>query len=118
MPKYSKLKELNSIWKSKPFYSHAHGYKLSLHVAPNGLRNARGTHVSVVIHLMKGEFDEDLHWPLRGKIAILLIDHEVASQIFADDIARQDMSFADEKSDVVFTRVVNGRRKFQIWLGK
>jgi hypothetical protein len=55
-------------------------------VTPNGLRNVKGNHVSVVIRLMKGEFDENLNWPKRTKIEILLIDHEVACQEFADDV--------------------------------
>ena len=37
---------------------------------------------------------------------ILLIDHEVASQIFTGDVAHQNVSFADEKSNVSFSSVV------------
>jgi TNF receptor-associated factor 4 len=117
VPKYSKLKESNSVWQSKPFYTHAHGYKLSLHVAPNGLRNAKGTHVSVFIYLMKGEFDEDLSWPLRTKINIFLIDHNLSSQFYDDAIAWQTFNCEDEKSDVCFARVINGE-KSQIGWGR
>ena len=116
VPKYSKLKETNTRWQSKPFYTHAHGYKLSLHVAPNGFGTAKGTHVSVFIYLMKGEFDEDLHWPLRAQMRIYLIDHEVASQVFAEDVfAFQSISFDNEKSDVSFARVINGEISSSGW---
>ena len=80
VPNYSKLKKSNAAWQSTPFYrlSHAHGYKLSFQVIPDGHKDAKGTHVSVFIYLMKEEFDKDLHWPLRGKMDILLVDHEVS----------------------------------------
>ena len=115
VPKYSKLKESNSVWQSKPFYTHAHGYKLSLHVIPNGLGKAKGTHISVFIYLMKGEFDEDLHWPLRAKLEIFLIDHKLASQFFADPNAVQTFRFEDERSDLCFARVINGEKSNGGW---
>ena len=68
VPKYSQLKESNAVWQIKPFYTYAHGYKLSLQVVPNGHGNAKGTHVSVFLFLMEGEFDKDLQWPLRGNL--------------------------------------------------
>ena len=34
-----------------------------------------GTHVSVFVHLMRGEYDNRLVWPFRGDIAILLVNH-------------------------------------------
>ncbi len=90
MPKYSKLKESNAVCQSKPFYTqdHAHGYKLSLQVAPNGHGD----------YLMKGEFDEDLHWPLQRKMEIYLVDHKVFSELFADETI---FRFVDKKSDVI-----------------
>ena len=102
------------MWQSKPFYTHAHGYKLSLHVAPNGLRNAKGTHVSLFIYLMKGEFDEDLHWPMRENVDIYLIDHKFRSEAFADNIAWQTIKF-DEKSDGYFARVTDGEKSECGW---
>ena len=114
VPKYSKLKESNSVWQSKPFYTHAHGYKLSFHVIPNGSKNALGTHVSVFIYLMKGEFDEDLHWPMRENVEIFLVDHESPCEDFADDIAWQTIKF-NEKSDGCFARVVDGEKSKHGW---
>ena len=114
VPNYSKLKKSNAVWQSKPFYSHAHGYKLSLHVAPNGNGEAIGTHISVFINLMKGEFDEELHWPLRGKMNILLVDNEL-DDLFQDFISFQYISFVDEKSDKSFARVTDGEEAKHGW---
>ena len=41
---------------------------------------------------------------------IHLLDYEVASQVFADDIARQSFRFADEVSDAAYTRVTEGEK--------
>ena len=75
VPNFSKLKQSNGEWFSKPFYTHASGYRLCLRVFPNGCEGAKGTHVSVFVYLMKGEFDNELKWPLHGKIKILLVNH-------------------------------------------
>ena len=115
VPKYSKLKETNTVWQSKPFYTHAHGYKLSLQVAPNGLGNAKGTHVSVFIYLMKGEFDEDLHWPLRGQMEVKLLDHEILAQYYRDFDACHNFLFVSKESDASFARVTVGEKSKYGW---
>lgn len=112
VPKYSQLKESNAVWQIKPFYTYAHGYKLSLQVVPNGLGDAKGTHVSVFIYLMKGEFDEDLHWPLRGEMEVYLIDHTLVGLFFADEVT---FRFVDEKSDASFSRVTKGEKSKCGW---
>ena len=40
---------------------------MSLTVLPAGLGEAKSTHVSVYLHLMKDPHDDELTWPLRGK---------------------------------------------------
>ena len=70
--------------------------------------------MSVFIYLMKGEFDEDLHWPMRENVEIFLVDHEFPCEHFADDIAWQTIKF-NEKSDGCFTRVVDGEKSKHGW---
>ena len=69
-------KSKGSSWWSEPFYSHPRGYKMALSVDCNGCLDAEGTHVSVFISLMKGDFDNQLEWPYRGAISIQLLDQE------------------------------------------
>ena len=57
-----------------PFYTHTRGYKLSLVVHTNGYGIYTGTHMSVGICIMKGEFDDDLQWPFQGEITVQLLD--------------------------------------------
>ena len=61
-------KNLDEEWISPPFYTHYGGYKMCLMVHPNGYQEVRGTHVSVYIHMMSGEFDDGLQWPFPGAI--------------------------------------------------
>ena len=53
---------------SPPFYSHAEGYKLHFEVYPNGFGDGRGSHVSVFVSIMKGEYDDSLKWPFQGNV--------------------------------------------------
>lgn len=67
-------KDNNDVWCSPCFYSHSCGYKMQLQVYPNGVGTAMGTHVSVKVALLPGEFDDLLCWPFRGIITIHLLN--------------------------------------------
>ena len=67
-------KKENATWYSPSFYTRQRGYKMSLHVSPNGIAAAKGTHVSVYMCLVRGEFDEYLKWPFRGDITVQLLN--------------------------------------------
>ena len=60
------------------FYTHTNGYKicLSTSVNANGEGSGRSTHLSVFLCLMRGEFDDQLKWPFRGKTTIKLVNQE------------------------------------------
>ena len=60
----------NSEWYSPPFYTHYRGYKMCLGVDANGYDDGKGSHVSVFVYMMKGEYDDSLKWPFRGYITI------------------------------------------------
>ena len=44
-------------------------------VTANGDGSGADTHVSVFVHLMRGEYDSKLMWPFRGDITIQLVNH-------------------------------------------
>ena len=50
------------------FYTYQHGYKMCIHVDPNGVADGEGTHISIFTYLMKGLYDDHLKWPFRGNI--------------------------------------------------
>ena len=74
MDNFEQLKTADDAWYSPPFYSHIGGYKMCLVVDANGKESGAGTHVSVWIHLIRGEHDHHLQWPFRGEITIQLLN--------------------------------------------
>ena len=70
MDDFEEHKKNDNDWYSPPFYSHVGGYKMCLKVYANGVGDAKGTHVSVYVYLMRGEFDDDLKWPFSAHITI------------------------------------------------
>ena len=72
---YEKRKSQETLgWISPPFYTHPCGYRMRLVVDIRGDKRARGTHTSVFLHLIIGEFDDLLKWPIRGCITIELLN--------------------------------------------
>ena len=74
MQNYEQRNRNGNTWFSQAFYSHPGGYKFCLSVDANGYGDAEGTHISVYIRLMQGEFDNHLNWPLQGEFAIQILN--------------------------------------------
>ena len=74
-------------WQSRPFYSHPCGYKFRMEVKPSGSGSGSGTHLSVYVHVMKGEFDDKLKWPLNAVINFRLIDQSPVSRHFESKVS-------------------------------
>lgn len=55
-------------WLSPSFYTHLEGYKMQVYFAANSYDEYEDTHIAVGIQLMKGEYDDQLQWPFRGKL--------------------------------------------------
>ncbi len=70
MTNFQQHKRDGDEWFSPPVYTHHQGYKFSLKVYANGCSTGKGTHVSVGVYFMRGEFDDSLKWPFRGVISI------------------------------------------------
>ena len=73
---FEERKAHNEEWLSPPFYSHRGGYKMYLSVHPNGFGTGLGTHISIYVHFMTGEYDDGLEWPFEGRITILLLNQQ------------------------------------------
>ena len=69
---FSEHKRVSDEWYSTPFYTGPDGYKLKLRVDASG--SGKGTHVSVYVCLMKGEYDQVLTWPFKCDITIQVIN--------------------------------------------
>ena len=74
MSQFSQLKVNNKRWYSPGFYTHTCGYKMCFSVDANGYGAGKGTHVSEFLHLMKGENDDALTWPIKYMCTITLLN--------------------------------------------
>ena len=74
MTEFKSKKEDGLAWISSPFYTHTHGYRMCIKVAPSGSGDGKGTHLSVYCHLMQGPFDDNLLWPFQGALTIQLLN--------------------------------------------
>ena len=72
MDDFEEHKQSNDNWYSSPFYTHLGGYRMCLGVYAYGFGDGKGTHVSVYVSLIRGEFDDLFKWPFRGEVTILL----------------------------------------------
>ena len=61
-----------SYWHSPPFYTEPVGYKLCIKVS----KSESGTHMSLYVYIMRGEYDSRLEWPFKGSITIQLVNHK------------------------------------------
>lgn len=59
---------------SRPFFTHQYGYKLCARIYPNGDGQGEGTHVSLYVCIMRGQYDDTLPWPFSLNIAFKLLN--------------------------------------------
>ena len=90
-------------WFSPHFWTHPQGYKVCLCIIANGEGPAQGHYTSVLIHMMRGEFDDQLKWPFRGIITVMLVDQEGG-----EDHWTQEVHITKRTPDEVADRVTNG----------
>lgn len=106
-------------WMSPPFYSCSQGgYKMCLVVYPNGWGSGLGTHLSMYIHFMHGEYDAWLQWPFEGGRFTIVLENQ---QNFLSNFVLQSfqsthgnyrkiISMDTEKSVGYRSRVFDGTR--------
>ena len=73
---FEKLKNDDRYWCSSAFNTHIGGYKMCLKVYANGQGDGKGTHVSLFVYMMKGEFDSHLKWPFKGEVTVELVNQK------------------------------------------
>ena len=59
---------------SPPFYTSPYGYKFKIVVFPYGNGSGEGSHLSLYVRLLPGEYDTLLKWPFEGEITLSLLD--------------------------------------------
>ncbi len=103
MTDFKQYKANYTEWYSPPVYTHHQGYKICLGVHANGLNIALGTHVTVYMYFMRGEFDNSLKWPFHGEISWQLLD-----QVNGKDHKTYTTTYDDEEFNGCCNRVTKG----------
>ena len=86
MTDYERRKSNNEQWLGPPFYSHIGGYRMCMSLDVNGSDECEGTHVSLYVNLMKGEYDNNLHWPFKGVVVVQLLNQRKDEGTFEEKI--------------------------------
>ena len=104
---FEEKKRNNEDWYSGPVYSHFGGYKMCLNIDPEfNDSDAKCTHVSVYICLMKGDNDDNLKFPFKGGIVISLLN-QLEDQ---NHHTRQPWSPESNVTENTSRRVTTGKR--------
>ena len=90
-------------WYSPPFYTHPKGYKMCLLIFAGGTADGVNICVSLYLKLMRGEYDNQLKWPLRGKFTIQLLSQNGDESLWVRTVA-YDSGTADKRC----SRVIAG----------
>ena len=61
---------------SDPFYSGECSQKFRIRLFPNGDGRGKGTHLSLFLTNIEGEYDAILQWPFPKKVTLTLIDQQ------------------------------------------
>lgn len=59
---------------SRPFYTSCYGYKLCMRINLNGVEGEVGKHVALYVHMMRGDYDDNLDWPFAGTFTLSILD--------------------------------------------
>jgi len=95
VPAYTSLKESKVDWYSAVFETHPSGYRMKLNVVCSGHDNGTGTHVSVYLCNVRGQYDRELSWPLRGEFTVTLFKNGVedySRKVEYDDFTPKSVS--------------------------
>ena len=63
------------------FYSSHDGYKMCVRIYLNGDGTGRGTHISLFLVVLPGNFDAILSWPFRPRVTFTLVDQDHAEDV-------------------------------------
>lgn len=98
-------KNTGKLFFSPSFYTSEGGYKMSIRVVANGDGQGKETHISVYAVVMKGEYDNNLEWPIQGIVTVELLNQ--LSDKYHHTIR---FTYPNGKSDVSTQRVMMGER--------
>ena len=79
---------------------------MHLRVYADGDGEGKGSHVSLYVYIMRGEFDNSLKWPFRGDVTIKLLN-----QLEDKNHYKITLPFSDKIPDDITRRMTAGERR-------
>ena len=112
MSNFGKNKNDDTDWYSPGFSTHVGGYKMCIRIDANGWGNGKGTHVSLFVYMMRGEFDSHLKWPFKGEITVELVNQKEGG----GNYVRKPLEHTHpDECNKYFQRVTDGDRAKSGW---
>ena len=105
MINFEQHKKDGDEWCSPPFYTHPKGYKMCFLIYAGGYGDGVNKYVSLYVKLMKGEYDDQLKWPLRGKFTIQLLSQNGDEKHWV-----RTVTYHSNTADKYCSRVMDGER--------
>ena len=105
LPSFNYHKNTSTLFFSPPFYTCEGGYMMCIRVVPYGDGQGKESHISVYAVVMKGEYDDNLDWPIQGIVTV-----ELLNQLSDKHHHTIRFTYPDGKSDVSTQRVMVGER--------
>ena len=72
--RFSFKKNQHQCHHSPAFY--LRNYRMQITVFPFGRYGSKGSHVAIYAHILRGEYDNQLKWPFRGRLTVHLISQK------------------------------------------
>ena len=107
MDNFEKHKNYCTTWYSPTFNTHIGGYNMCFWVNANGQGDGKGTHLSLAVYMMKGDFDSHLKWPFRGEITVELVNQKDGGENHVGKPLEYTSTILDD-SNKSFQRVTDG----------
>jgi hypothetical protein len=102
---YDALSERQTSFYSPAFYTSATGYRLCIRLYLNGDGTARGTHLSIFLVVLRGQYDALLQWPFSYRVSFCFFDQRTI--IESDEIKQAKHiieSFRPDTRSISFQR--------------
>lgn len=74
--RFSFKKNQHQCHHSPAFY--LRNYRMQITVFPYGRYGSKGSHVGVYAHILRGEYDNQLKWPFRGRLTVHLLSQKAS----------------------------------------
>ena len=95
---------------SIPFFTSRFGYKMCLRLYPLGDGAGKGTHMSLFMAMMQGEFDNLLQWPFTYKVTLMLVNQMRGRDII--DCLRPDPRLKSFQKPTSVMNAAAGKTRF------